>query len=599
MPPFGAIIRRTSLALATALMPVAALAFDRFDLDVAGDDADLRRALVGASLVAGAREAGTTDPRDLTAAARADYARLLNALYAQGYYGGEIHILIDGREAAGLSPFAMPPRIGRIAIRVDPGPRFSFARTEVTPLPPAATTVPGFAPGEPAQSTVIRRAVEAGVSDWRDAGHAKADIAGQSVVADHRTATLDARIALAPGPLVRFGTLMLTTPSDVRSARIARIAGLPEGETFSPDALAEVAARLRRTGAFASVALTEAETLGPGNTMDIGLAVTDEKPRRFGFGAELSSRDGLGLSAFWMHRNLLGGAERLRVDGAVSDIDGTFAGMDFSLAARLDIPAAFGTGTGAYVTAHADYTDDPAFRAIQGGAGAGVNRRFSETFEGEIGLAYRYSVTDDDLGRRVFSLLSVPGRFTWDRRDDPLDATSGFYVGGDIKPFYDLIGNTFGVRGWVDLRAYLGLGAGGTVLAGRVQAGSVIGAGAAAVPPDYLFFSGGGGTVRGFPYQSLGVDLGGGVTVGGRSFLGASGEIRARVTDTIGLVGFADVGYLGADGFFGAGGGYQVGAGVGLRYDTGIGPVRLDLAMPVAGPGGDGLQFYVGIGQSF
>jgi translocation and assembly module TamA len=588
----------TSLAIAVALVPAAARALDDVQFEVQGGDARLQAALESASLVRTARDDGTTDPRDLTAAALADYARLLDALYAEGYYGGVIHILIDGREAASLSPFSAPTRIDRIAIRIDPGPQFRFATAEVAPLPPDATRAAEFRSGMPARSTLIRSAVEAGISDWRNAGRAKADIAGQSVVADHRDATLDARIALAPGPLVRFGALNQTTPSAVRATRIARIAGLPTGNTFSPKTLDEVAARLRRTGAFSSVVLSEAETLGPGDTMDIGLAVTDEKPRRFGAGAELSSLDGLTLSAFWLHRNLLGGAERLRVDGEVSDIDGSFAGMDFSLAARLDIPAAFGTDTGAYVTAHAEYIDDPAFRAMQGGAGAGVNRRFSDTLDGEIGLAYRYSVTDDDLGRRHFSLLSVPGTITWDRRDDPLDATSGFYVSADFEPFYDLSGGTLGARGWVDLRAYHAF-ADDFVIAGRALAGSVVGASAADVPPDYLFFSGGGGTVRGFPYQSLGVDLGGGTIIGGRSFLGASGELRYSINDTFGLVGFADAGYVGADAFPGAGGGYQVGAGVGLRYDTGIGPVRLDVAMPVYGSGGDGVQFYVGIGQSF
>lgn len=598
MPITGARKRLISLVIAAALVPATTRALDGVEFSVRGGDAELQAALESASLVRTARDEGTTDPRDLTAAALADYARLLDALYAEGYYGGVIHILIDGREAANLSPFSAPTRIDRIAIQIDPGPQFRFATAEVAPLPPDATLAAEFRSGMPARSTLIRSAVETGISDWRNAGRAKADIAGQSVVADHRNATLDARIALAPGPLVRFGALNQTTPSAVRATRIARIAGLPTGNTFSPKTLDEVAARLRRTGAFSSVVLTEAETLGPGDTMDIGLAVTDEKPRRFGAGAELSSLDGLTLSAFWLHRNLMGGAERLRIDGEVSDIDGSFAGMDFSLAARLDIPAAFGTDTGAYVTARAEYIDDPAFRAMQGGAGAGVNRRFSDTLDGEIGLAYRYSITDDDLGRRHFSLVSVPGTITWDRRDNPLDATSGFYASADLEPFYDLSGGTFGARGWLDLRAYHAL-ADDFVIAGRALAGSVVGASATDVPPDYLFFSGGGGTVRGFPYQSLGVDIGGGTIIGGRSFLGASGELRYSINDTFGLVGFADAGYVGADAFPGAGGGYQVGAGLGLRYDTGIGPVRLDVAMPVYGSGGDGVQFYVGIGQSF
>ncbi len=591
--------RLISLAITAALVPAAGFPFDRLEFHIQGGDPALTAALESASLLRSVQDDGAQDPRDVVAAARADYARLLNALYAEGYYSGVIHILVDGREAAALSPFAAPSRIGQVTVQVDPGAQFHFSTAQVAPLPRGTTAVPAFLPGSTARSTAIRDAAQTGIDDWRDAGHAKAAVSGQSIVADHRDATLDARIALSPGPLVRFGALDQTTPSAVRAERIARIAGLPSGETYSPKALDSVATRLRRTGAFASVALTEAETLGPGDTMDVGLAVVDEKPHRFGVGAELSSFDGLLLSGFWLNRNLLGGAEQLRLDAEISDITTSLAGIDYSLAARLDIPAAFATDTDAFVTTAAQYIDDPAFRSIQGGAGAGVHQWFSDTLEGEIGVAYRYSITDDDLGRRHFSLLSVPATLTWDRRNDPLDATAGFYLSGDLEPFHDLAGGAFGARGWLDARAYLGLADDKVVLAGRALAGTVAGAGAAAVPPDYLFFSGGGGTVRGFPYQSLGVDLGGGTTVGGRAFLGASGEVRYRVSDTIGLVGFADVGRLGANSFLDTGGGTQIGAGAGLRYYTGLGPIRLDVAMPVSGPGGDGVQFYLGIGQSF
>ncbi len=586
------------LLMAMALSPVAALAFDQLSIDVTGPDQGLQATLEDASLLRTAKDQGSDDPRDVVAAAQADYARLLNALYAQGYYGGVIHVRIDGREAAGLSPFAAPAHIGQIAISVDPGPRFSFASAELAPLPPGATPVPAFQSGLPAQSTVLRNAVETGISDWREAGHAKASVADQSIVADHRNATLDARIALAPGPLVHFGQMTVMTPSAVRAERIAIIAGFPEGQQFSPQTLDKVAARLRRTGAFASVNLTEAEKLGPNDTLDVGLDLADAPPHRFGFGAELSSLDGLTLSGFWLHRNLLGGAERLRLDGEISGITGTWTGMDYALTARLDVPAALGTDNDAFVTASAQRRDDPAFTMLQGGGSAGLHRRFSDTLEGEISLAYRYSFTNDDLGSRRFSLLSLPTTVTWDERNAPLDATSGFYLSTNIEPFHDFESGATGARLWLDGRGYLGFADNRVVLAGRGLLGSVVGAGAASVPPDYLFFSG-GDTVRGFPYQSLGVDLGGGTVIGGRAFLGASGEIRAKVTDTIGVVGFADIGHIGANSFFDAAGGWQIGAGLGLRYDTGLGPIRLDAAMPISGPGGKGVQLYVGIGQAF
>lgn len=586
-------------ALALAVSSASAFAFDRLDFVVHGTQDEVQTALENASLLFAAQDDPVADPRDVLAAARADYSRLVNALYAEGYYGGVIHILIDGREAAGYSPFNAPGRIGTVRVDVRPGPRFRFATSEIGPLAPGTAPIVDFRTGAIARSTVIREAASSAVSDWRDVGRAKADIAGQSIVADHRDASLDAQISLAPGPVVAFGELVQLTPSNVRAARIARIAGLPTGERFSPAALDAAAERLRRTGAFASVALEEAETLGPDGAMDITLSVVDEAPRRFGFGLEFATLEGASVSGFWMHRNLLGGAERLRIDAEISGIDGTLPGMDGSLAARLDIPAAFGTGIDAFATLKAEYTDDPAFRLYRGGGSFGVSRRFTPSIEGEAALAYKYAIYQDGLGTRRFSLVSAPVSATWDRRDNMLDPTSGFFINAEAEPFYDIVGGALGARVWLDSRAYLGLADDRFVFAGRVLAGAVVGAPATSVPPDYLFFSGGGDTVRGFPYQSLGVDLGGGTTIGGRAFLGASGELRYRVSDKIGLVGFADVGHIGAASFFDGGGGLQIGAGIGLRYYTGLGPIRLDVAMPVSGLGGDGAQIYVGIGQSF
>jgi translocation and assembly module TamA len=589
--------------LAIMILPQQAAALERIRLFVSGGNEELREDLQASSLVVESRVEGRTAPADIFAAALADYARLLDTLYANGYYSGVIHILIDGREAAEFPLLRAPRQITEVAISVTPGPPFVFGQARIAPLAPGTELPEGFRPGALAAAPVVREAVETAVDRWREVGYAKVRTASEDVAANHNTrpATLDTVIGLAPGRVVYFGDLVIPTPSAVRARAIRRIAGLPTGERFSPEAARLAAQRLRRTGAFSSVSLTEAEVVEPDGEMDMILEVVDQKPRRFGFGAEVSSLAGLEVTGFWMHRNIFGGAERLRFDAEVSNIGSGESGTDYRLNGRLETPAPFGPLTRAFAYAGIEHLDEPTYLTDQVKLGFGAGRTFGEHSDAEISVQYLFSETEDAFGKRRFSLLSFPFEGEFDNRDDPLDATEGYFLGTELTPFVALNGTGgTGVRAYADARAYYGFGAEDrVVLAGRLQFGSISGAPLAQVHPDFLFYSGGAGTVRGQPYKSLDVDLANGRMTGGRSFVGLSGEIRTRVTERIGAVLFADAGYIGAEQFYDGTGEWHAGAGIGARYLTGIGPIRLDVALPVSGNTGDGVQLYLGIGQAF
>lgn len=603
----GRLVATLALSLAAAS---PAMALDRTDviLEEGGSDR-LRDRLVEGSLLVAARRDRVTDAQDILAAAQADYRRMVDLLYASGYYGGTVNIRIDGREAATIPPLDPPATVSVAEIRIDPGPRFTFGRAEIAPLAPGRRPGDDFRPGEIARATAITDAARTALTDWRTAGHAKAGIASQQLTALHREARLDATITLSPGPAVTFGKLVVQEGSRVRATAIRRIAGLPEGQRYDPEDVEKAAQRLRRSGAFRSVALTEAELLGPGDTLDIGVAVVDERPRRFGLGAEIASDTGLGLNGFWMHRNATGRADRFRVEGRVEGIGANTGGLDYGISARYDRLAVYGPDTGFFAIIGAEREDEEFFLTERVYTGLGVTRRFSDTLDAELGLTLeRARVTSRSLTRitgatspvREFNLVTLPGALTWDRRDDLLDPTTGFYFNAKATPYLDIDNQDFGGKVQLDARAYRALDDGGRiVLAGRAQFGALIGPDLLETPPEFLFYSGGGGTVRGQPYQSLFVDLGAGAGIGGRSFLGFSGEVRAKVTDTISIVGFADAGYIGAESIYDGTGAWHSGAGLGLRYDTTVGPLRLDVAGPLGGDTGDGVQIYIGIGQAF
>ncbi len=568
-------------------------------LKVTGGDDTLEGILTNASLVLTAEKEGTKNPQDILAAAQADYGRLVGALYQQGYYGPVVKIQIDGREAAELPPLTKLPKVDRVVLSVDPGPLFVFDRAEVAPLAPKTQLPKGFKQGEPAQTSVIRDAALAGVDSWREIGHAKADVVEQDVVANHKTSELDVFLRLAPGPVVRFGDLKISGKSAVRPERIREIAGIPSGQVFEPAVLENAASRLRRTGTFSSVTLREAETLDANDQMDVELAVVDAKPRRLGFGAELHSAEGLALSTFWLHRNLFGGAERFRIEGAVTGINGDADSLDYHLSLSLTRPSTFNPETDLFVRAEFEELSEPTYFSQQANLEVGITRRFSDQLTADASVAFRYSDVEDDLGKRQFTHLTFPLAVTWDRRDNSLDSTKGTYLRVDAMPYIGLSGSASGGRLYADGRAYRAVGEEKKlVFAGRMQLGSVLGSSIKDTPPDLLFFSGGSGTVRGHSYQSLAINSGPDET-GGRSFLGLSGEIRAKFTDKLGGAVFYDAAYIGANSFLDDTGDWHSGAGIGLRYQTGIGPIRLDVAGPVTGDDSSGVQIYLGIGQAF
>lgn len=595
-------LRRSLLIIGLLLLPLHATAFD-LRLIVPGGSEDLKSDLRSASLTSALKSSGeAVTGQDILAAAQADYARLIGELYADGYFSPVISIRVNGREASSIPAISAPPLVRQVDITVQTGPPFRFGRARIAPTPTFAELPAGFATGEPASTEILREAVDAGIASYRALGHAKAAVSRQTITARHTQQRLDADIRLDPGPRLRFGRLNIRGNQAVRTERVRDIAGLPTGRVFDPDEVDRAATRLRRTGAFSSVSLTEAAEIGAGDTLDISAQVVEAKPRRFGFGAELSTQEGLTVSSFWLHRNLFGGAERFRVEGEISGIGGETGGEDYELGFRFNRPATFNEDTDFYASGRIESLDEPNFKSDHVALEAGIRRYARPEREYTFGIGFEAAKTEDAFGTRNFRVLTFPLGAKFDYRDNALNPKSGYFARASVTPFVGISGTDDGVRTYLDARAYYSTGRDDRLtFAVRGQVGSVSGPSLANAPTDFLFYSGGGGTVRGHEYQSLGVELPSGDVIGGRAFLGLSTEIRVQTSERLSVVGFFDAGYIGQERFpDGSSGRWHTGAGAGLRYNTGIGPVRLDLAVPLTGPGDpSGFEIYIGIGQAF
>ena len=602
----GAILRFSQFLLAAftaASIGTMSLAMDAFSLrvDGQGNRSAFEKELRAVSVLAGLAGQDEISARDVLAAADADYTRLVEQLYGKGYFSGTVRIQLDGREAAGIDPFAGLQRVQNVQIVVAPGELFTFGQTKISRLPDGFVVPEGFQDGQPAAASVVRSTVADAVNAWRAQGYPKAQVSNQNVVADHARKVLLVEISIDPGAPATIGAATVSGESRVRPDRVRAIAGLPTGETYSPETVDKAAERLRSTGTFQSVRIIEADAVGDDGTLGLDLNVVDRMPRRIGGGVEYTNFDGISVSGYWLHRNFLRGAERFRAEAEVSQIASPASGVDYALSARLEKPAVLGPDTLAFGDGRMSYSDEPDFLIRKIEMSAGLTRQITPRLSGSLGVGLSYSEVNDRFAVpstwRQLRLVTVPGSLTYDRRDNVLDTTSGVYLGANYTPFFELEQGQAGHHMTFDARGYRALGADArAVLAGRLQGGLLIGPDAQDAPPEFLFYSGGGGTVRGQPYQSLGANYGA-LTLGGRSFAAASGEVRVGVTDNISVVALADAGFVGPDDF--SAGSWHAGAGLGLRYSTPVGPIRLDVAAPLAGTTGSGVQFYIGIGQAF
>jgi translocation and assembly module TamA len=576
------------------------------EIEAAGADRALRRALRDAS----ALEQEQSDPPHSAAAllarARADYGRLVSALYAEGHYGGAVAITLDGKRIESIPPDAALPRPAAFTIRVDPGPVFVFGRISVVNAPPPdprARGAPeyGRTQGAVAKSEKVLGAERAIVRGWRAAGYPKATIANRRIVANHDRRTLDVTLTAAHGPQAFYGPVTVSGADRVDPGFIARQAQIPEGAQFDPRDMDRARNEMRRLETFQSTRLIEGE-VGPDGMMPVEIAVAERKPRVIGVGANYSTVDGVAARAYWQHRNLFGRAERLRIDGNIGRVTSSeFGDIDYGLSATFVKPGALSPRTdfSTYKAFKRETVETYQSESVTGRAG--FVHRFTPHLTGSMFGSIEHSRIEDALGENDFLFASLPTELLYDSRDNEFDPTRGFNAAGSVEPFHESKFDNSGAIAQARIATYRSLRPDGSlVLAGRLAAGSIVGAPRDELPANKLFFAGGGGSVRGYAYRSIGPTLPDGQVVGGRSYFAGSVEMRAKVTDQIGLVPFLDFGSAYASEFPDFSEDMRFGAGLGLRYYTALGPLRLDLAVPLNPRKDDPeVAFYIGIGQEF
>jgi translocation and assembly module TamA len=512
-----------------------------------------------------------------------------------------------------------------ILVTVHPGVRFTLGALKIAgkdgaPLPEAEFTpkVLGAQTGDPADSGRIRAAETRIVDYYRARSRPLAKIVKATPIVDHPRRVLDVTIVVDPGPVAGFGPLKIVGPEHFDPAIVKSFIYLEEGELYTPKALADAKLSVRQIPAIGSTRVIEGAALDPGGRLPVEIDVGDRPPHAIGASLQYSTVDGPSAQVYWEDRNLFGGAEYLRIEanvaytlansGAAQKVLGiSDADLGGRIAAHFMKPALWGSRDDLMIDAYAERasTNSPGFIGYtvdDADLTAAIRHRFSQQLSAQIGLEAQAGLATNAAGTINYRLIGVPASLIYDSTDDKLDPTRGARATIFFAAYPTLLGSTLDLyQAKARASAYWALDSDARyVLAGRIDAGSEFGAPFDAIPANLRYYAGGGGSVRGYAYDSLGPAGPGGSILGGRSVFDSSVEVRYRMTDTIGFAPFLDAGnaFAGSTPDFSRP--LQMAAGLGLRYYTAIGPLRLDVATPINPRHGDApVAVYASVGQSF
>jgi translocation and assembly module TamA len=568
--------------------------------EIRGDvDAELRRRLEQA---VGQVDEAPANRFEARRRARSAMEAAQALLRSEGYYQPTLQDDVEGEE----KPVAV--------VTVMPGRRFELSETKVNwvaPVPDpaaqsAATADIGLKPGDPGRAADILDAEGRIVANLTREGYADAKAEPRRVVVDHAAFTVQPNFNIASGELVRLDGVLVRTRGPTNPDWVANLAPWKAGDRYDPEDVAELERRLLDTGVYdgVNVSLASVDQVTPEGLRPVVVGLSDRPRSLLEAGATYSTAEGVGVDVFRTRYNRFGRAATLKYGLR-------FASIDSRLGGEVSFPHWRKAGRTLKLSSYLVNEQTDAYDRSALTVNADLSQRIGKTSFFTYGLgvdAGRYTENRFDpitqapiTFDRDLAILTGRGIAFMDRSNDPLDPTRGYRLYVSAQPTAVTGEDTvLFLKTEAQATAYLPLQDGAkTVLAGRARIGSIVGGEELTVPSDRLFYSGGGGSVRGYSYQSINPRLPDNTPRGGLSLFETSIEVRRDIGQKFQAVGFVDAGAIG----------FQetpnltnmrYGAGVGVRYKLPFGPVRADIAVPLNKREGDAaFQLYISIGQAF
>ncbi|HYS46723.1 MAG TPA: BamA/TamA family outer membrane protein, partial [Rhizomicrobium sp.] len=457
--------------------------------------------------------------------------------------------------------------------------------------------------GDPAIAAAVLGAQARLLAALQEDGYALAKMSDPQASANDTTHTIDIVYPVDKGPQLDIGNITFNGLKDINPAFAQRALGIHPGQRYRTSRIEAARQALAGLGVFSGVSVHAAEHPDVDGRLPLTFDVEERKQHAVTLAGAYSTDLGISLSATWSHRNLFGNAEQLNLTVAGSGLGNSTRGLGYNLAAQYIQPLFQTAGQTLEFDLAAIKQQLDAYDQTAETLAGFVRRKFSALWTGSAGL----SLTQDDVVQEgtqtLYQLVALPITVTYDSTgiaDALLDATTGLRTSAAVTPTHAFGGSdpSFLVM-QVSAASYFDVsGDGRSVIALRGLVGSIVGGSNLEVPPDQRLYAGGSGTVRGYAYQSIGPQFPDSKPVGVKSVDAATVEFRQRIGEHWGAAAFLDAGQAGTETPFT--GALHTGAGVGARYYTPIGAVRVDVAVPLRRErGGDAFEFYIGLGQAF
>ena len=584
------------------------------------DVPELESAFRAASHLEMLRDKPLTSFMSLDQRMRSDLETALEVLRSFGYYAGKSHGAITRQpEQRQANHNALTPATESTAsayvvtITFEPGMQYLIGKTRVSVTEPERLLVDDAqgrrrAPaksltdvdlpeGAPAMAGNVLDAVSAVRENFRDRGYPFATIASSRYTVDHGAQTLDAEVIINSGPHVVMNGIEIKGESPVHMKYLEALSTWRPGIPWNQNRVEDFRNALRQSGLFSSAELNPAEIEDAEGRRAVLAELTPAPPRTVGGALKYDTGFGPGIQAYWEHRNITGRGDSLRIETPIwADLQ--------ELAASYRLP--FFKRNDQDFTAKAAFRkeDTDAYKLTSYLGTVGLERRFSRRLIGSVEAHLEMgALTDPDEATTDYTLVGLPVALAYNNANSLLNATRGFRLNLALAPYAGEYHKDFTVlRSRIEAQAFLPvIGKESLVLALRAMYGMISDTTAQDVPASIRFYAGGGGSVRGYEFQSLGPRNDSHDPLGGASAMEFSGEARIRFDETWGLVAFLDGGmaYEDAVANFNENE-LRWGAGIGLRVYTAIGPVRLDFAVPLNPRKDDSnYQIYFSIGQNF